>query len=85
MPVIHSEEGAAGPVSRLLELRLNDVQDDRDAVLVVVADDALMRVGCIGSYHAVALAGELSRLVGLHESYDRRVQLVHHSGATYLI
>ena len=47
MPVIHPEEGAARPVSRLLELRLNDVQDDRDAVLVVVADDALMRVGCI--------------------------------------
>jgi hypothetical protein len=47
MPVIDPEEGATWPVGGVLELGLNDIQDDGDAVLVIVPDNTLMGIRCI--------------------------------------
>ena len=53
MSIIHTEEAAPGPVLMLSRLRLEDVEDDADPIFVVVPDDALVGVGCIGAYDAV--------------------------------
>lgn len=59
-----SKETDLGPVNlkMTLVLRLEDVQDDADSVLVVVADDALVGVCCIRFYDSAFL---LARLCGL--------------------
>lgn len=70
MAVINPKEGAPWPVSSLFEFGLDDVQDDRDPILVVVSDDTLMGVCRVGGDHAVSLAGVFGRLVGLHKLDD---------------
>lgn len=47
MPIIDSEEGATWPVWGVLEFGFDDIQDDRDTVLVIVPDNPLMSVCCI--------------------------------------
>jgi len=76
VPVVYPEERAAGPVLRLLELGLDDVQYYGDSVLVVVPDYPLVRVRRVRSHHAVSLARVLRRLVRLHELDYRGVELV---------
>ena len=58
--VVDREVRAFGPLLALLLGWLRHVQDDRDAVLVVVSLDALVRVCCITYYVAVASCGKLS-------------------------
>ena len=55
MTVIDSEERALWPLMSfvLFALRLHDVQNDRNSVFVVVADDALVRVCAITSHETV--------------------------------
>jgi hypothetical protein len=67
MAIVDTEKGTARPEFGLLELRLDYVKNDGDAVFVVVTDDALMGVGCIRDDYTVTFACEFSWLVGLHE------------------
>jgi hypothetical protein len=68
--VIDPEEGAAGPVGGLLEFRLDDIQNDRYSILIVISNDSLMCVRCVRGHYTVSLTCKLGRLVGLNESYD---------------
>lgn len=66
--VENSEETALRPLLYvLLVRRLHDVEHDTDSVLVVVSDDALVRVGCVAHYEAIltnrALGGLPTRQV----------------------
>jgi len=56
------EKGALGPAVTLLLDGFLHVEHYRDAVLVVVPDDSLVRVGCIGLHDAVLFYGVLGRL-----------------------
>lgn len=67
VPVVHPKKAAPWPIGGLFELGLNDVQYNGDPILVVVADNALVRVCCIGSNHSIAFRGEFGWLVGLYE------------------
>ena len=60
MAVIDAEKGAFWPLGTAILLRFgfHDVEDDSDAVLVVVAHDALVRIGSVGGHDAVAFGGE---------------------------
>lgn len=68
--VIYSKEGATGPIGRIFELWLDDIQNYGYSILVVIPDDSLMCVGSIRCYHTVSFAGILGRFIGLHELYD---------------
>lgn len=48
-------------------LGFEDVQDYRDAVLVVLTDDTLVRVGCVRADLAALLLASLRRLMILEE------------------
>ena len=79
MTIKDTEEAYLGPLDRqtLLALRLEDIQNYRHSVFVVVADDALIRVGCVAFDHATFLLRSLRRLVILQEEclrvQDRRI------------
>jgi len=77
MTIIDGEEGAPGPVLDLLELRLDDIQDDGHTVLVVVPDDALVRVGGVAADHAILLAGKLGWVIGLDKALDLLLLHLH--------
>ena len=47
----------------LLALRLQDVQDDRDPILIIVTDNALVCIGCIRFNYTTFFLRGLSRLV----------------------
>lgn len=79
MTIIDSEEGATWPVRGVLELGLDDIQDDRDTVLVIVPYNPLMSVRCIRGYHTVTLTGILCRLVGLYKLDNGRIKFILNS------
>ena len=75
MAVVDAKEGADGPrrvlslergVSHqiLPALRLRYVQNDGDAVLIVVPDQSLMSIGCVSPDHSIPAHRCLARLVG---------------------
>lgn len=47
----------------LLALGLEDVQDDRDTIFVVISDDALVGVGCVALYQSTLFLRSFGRLV----------------------
>ena len=61
--VVDAEERAGRPGLVLPVLRLHDVEDDGDPVLVVIANQPLVGVGGVGPHDAVALVAALGRLV----------------------
>ncbi len=61
--VIDPEERAGWPRFVLAVLRLDDVEDDGDSVLVVVAHQSLVRIRCVGPYNSVSLVRAFGRLV----------------------
>lgn len=73
MAIIHTKEGTLGPSfgtyktwwceSRTSTLRFDDVEDDRNAVFVVIAHDALVGVGSIGLDDAIAIGWTFCGLV----------------------
>lgn len=67
MPVEHAEEADLWPfnIKMLFVLWFQNVENDRDAVLVVVSYDALVRVGCVRLDDAALLGACLRRLVVL--------------------
>ena len=70
VPIIHCKEGASGPVLDLFEFRFDNIENDGHPVLIVVPDNALVRVGRVAADHSVLFAGEFGRMVRLHESFD---------------
>ena len=69
MPIEDSEEADLRPfnVQMRFTLWLEDVKNDRDSVLIVLSDDALVRVGRVRLDQATLLLGRLRRLVVLEE------------------
>ena len=65
MPIEDAEEADLGPLNlqALLALRLQDVQDDRDSVLIIVSDDALISVCGVRFDNSALFLGGLRRLV----------------------
>ena len=65
VPIEDAEEADLGPLNLqvLLALWLQDVQDDRDSVLIVVSDDALVSICGVRFYDSTFFLGGLSRLV----------------------
>jgi hypothetical protein len=68
--VIDPEKGAAGPVGGLFEFRLDNVQNDRYSILIVISYDSLMCVRCVRGHYTVSLTCKLGRFIGLNEGYD---------------
>lgn len=64
MSVKYPKERAPRPRSTLLVVRLHNIKDDRDPVLVVGANKSLVCVGCVSTDHTVAFDGGLTGLVG---------------------
>jgi hypothetical protein len=44
MTIIYSEETASGPVFNLLKLRFDYIEDDGNAILIIVSNYTLMRI-----------------------------------------
>lgn len=64
MAIEDAEKRAPGPALEIfLAFRLHYVQNDRNSIFVVIADKALVRVGCVRSDHSVAFHGGFRRLV----------------------
>ena len=63
MPIIDAKEGAGRPRFMLPVLGLDNVENDRNAILVVVSDEALVRIGRIGSDNAIPFIAALCRLM----------------------
>lgn len=63
MAIINSEETASGPHVNLLELGLNNVQDNTDAIFIIIADHALVGVRRIGYNDSVFFTGKLRWVV----------------------
>ena len=68
-----TKEADLGPLSCdvRLALRLENVQDNADAIFIVVANDALVRVSCVRLDDATLLLGCLCWLVILEEERFR--------------
>jgi hypothetical protein len=67
MPIVHCKERTSWPVVTHLVLRLDNVQDDTDSILVVVPDHALMSVSCIGDHDTVLLRGKLGCMIRINK------------------
>ena len=63
MAVINSEEGASWPVFNLLELRLDNIQNNRDSIFVIIPDNTLMCICSITANNTVLLASEFRWMV----------------------
>ena len=65
MAVENAEETDLRPfhVHVLFALGLEDIQDDRDAILVVISDDALVGVGCVALYQSTLFLRSFGGLV----------------------
>jgi len=70
MAIVYGEETAPGPVLHLLKLRLNYIENDGDAVLVIVTNYTLMRIRRVAADNAVLLACKLGWMVRLHKPFD---------------
>ena len=69
MPIEHAKETDLGPlyIQVLFALRFENVEDDGDAVLIVIAYNALVGVGGVGFNHTALLLRGFRGLVILQE------------------
>lgn len=67
MTIINSKERASRPKVNLFELGLNDVQDDRHSIFIVIPYHTLVCIGCIRHYYAILLGCILGWVVILLE------------------
>ena len=65
--VVNGEKGTPRPEVKLLELWLNDIQNNRDSVLIVVSNHTLVSVGCVRGHHPVLFARKFSWVIGFFE------------------
>ena len=63
MAIVDREEAASGPLVDLLELWLNDIEYYTNSILIVVSNNALMRICRIATDHTIFLTGELCRVI----------------------
>jgi hypothetical protein len=70
MTVIDTKKGASRPVGCFFEFRLDDVQDNRDSIFVVIPNNSLVSVSCIGDNDPILFRGIFSRLVSLCKTAD---------------
>ena len=74
MAIVDAEEGTLRPVFVLSVFGLHDVQDDADAILIVVPHQSLIGVGCISPNYSVALHAALSGFVVRDDDSSARLQ-----------
>jgi len=55
MAIINTKERTLGPFLLLPIWWLQNIQDDRDPIFIVVPDDPLIGIGSIGQYHPIPL------------------------------
>ena len=67
VPIVDGKERTSWPEVDLLELGLDNVEDDRHSVLVIIPHHSLMGIGCISDNDAIFLRRELSWVVILSE------------------
>lgn len=69
MTVEDTEEADLGPIhcQVLFAFRLEDIENNRDSILIIVPNNTLIRVCCVAFDHATLLLGGLSGLVILEE------------------
>ena len=70
MAIVDRKEGASGPEIYLLELWLDYVQNNRDAIFVIIPHHALMRIGCISDDNTILLRCILRWVIVLSEFDD---------------
>ncbi len=68
--VVNGKKRTPWPEVNLLELGLNDVQNNRNSVFIVVSNHTLVSVGCVRGHHSVLFARKFSGIVGLFEFLD---------------
>lgn len=92
MPVIDRKKGTSWPKIDLLKLWLDNVENDGNAIFVVIADHTLVRVCCVGDHHAILFARKFGWIIILLEllylllfHFDVLLALTHsHFHATIL-
>ncbi len=85
MAVIDSKERTTRPVSCLLKLRLDYVQNDWYSIFVVISNNALVSVSSIWSDNTIPLASKFSRFIWLYKGNNWWIELIHNASASYLI
>jgi hypothetical protein len=63
MTIVYSEEGASWPLIHLLKLRLDNIKNNTDSILIIVPYNTLMGVGRVAAYDAILLACKLGRMI----------------------
>ena len=70
MAIVNGKERAPRPEVDLLELGLDDIENDRDSVFVIVPHHSLVRIGRICDYNAIFLGCKLRWVIVLSEFHD---------------
>lgn len=68
--IVYSKEAAPRPLIDLLELRLDNIENDADSILIIIPDNSLMRIGGIAAHHAILLTCELRGVVAIDIPLD---------------
>ena len=63
MPIINREKAANRPLCRFVIRRLGNVHYYRDAVFIVVSDESLVRICCIGTHYSIPFERALCLLM----------------------
>lgn len=74
MAVINAKERAPGPVGSIFELRLNYIKDNGDSIFIIVSNDALVGISCVGNYYSVSFACEFGGFI-CREEVDCGIEL----------
>jgi len=77
MSIINRKERASRPLLHLLKLRFNNIKYNRDPILIVIPDNALMGISTVTIHHSILLAGEFGRMIGVCESLDLLLLHLH--------
>ena len=63
MTIIYRKEGASWPLIHVLEFRFDDVEDNRDSILIIVSDNALVCICAVAADDSILLASKLGWMV----------------------
>ena len=76
MSIIHTKERTPRPVCCLFKLWLDDIQNNRYTIFIIVSYNALMSIRSIRYNDAIFLAGKLGWLVTLREQKVRIIGII---------
>ena len=65
MAIVNCEERASGPFVYLFELRLNNIKNNRNPIFIIIPNNTLMGISCIGAHHPIFFTGEFGWVVWL--------------------